>query len=78
MIFLKFLDDYQRNEDSKNENFSLFSQRLNERRQMTFDDLSINPFIRFRETIELLENQIRQAAKQANPSFSKFLKKIFE
>jgi hypothetical protein len=78
MIFLKFLDDYQRNEDSKNENFSLFSQRLNERRQMTFDDLSINPFIRFRETIELLENQIRQASKQANPSFSKFLKKIFE
>jgi len=78
MIFLKFLDDYQRNDDSKNENFALFSQRLNERRQMTLDNLLINPFIRFRQTIDLLDNQIKQASKQTNPLFSKFLKRIFE
>jgi hypothetical protein len=73
MIFLKFLDDYQRNED-----FSLFSQRLNERRQMTSDDLSINPLVRFRQTVDVLEKQIKQIAKPTNPSLSKFLKKIFE
>ncbi len=78
MIFLKFLDDYQRNDDSKNENFSLFSQRLNERRQMTSDDLSVNQVTRFRQTFDLLEKQIKQASRQTNPSFSKFLKKIFE
>jgi hypothetical protein len=70
MIFLKFLDDYQRNES-----FLLFYQRSNERRQMTSDDLSINPLIRFRQTFDLLE---KQSSKETNPSFSKFLKKIFE
>jgi hypothetical protein len=73
MIFLKFLDDYQRNES-----FLLFYQRSNERRQMTSDDLSINPLIRFRQTFDLLEKQIKQSSKETNPSFSKFLKKIFE
>ena len=73
MIFLKFLDDYQRNED-----FSLFSQRLNERRQMTLDDLSINPLVRFRQTVDVLEKQIKEVSKPTNPSLSKFLKKIFE
>jgi hypothetical protein len=75
MIFLKFLDDYQRNEDNKNE---IFTQRLNERRQMTSEDLAIDPLIRFRETIDLLENQMKQASKLTNPSFSKILKKFFE
>ncbi|CAF0751177.1 unnamed protein product [Adineta steineri] len=74
MLFLKFLDDYQRKEDL----FSLFTQRLNERRQMTIDDLSINQLVRFRQTFDLLEKQIKLTPKQTNPSFSKFLKKIFE
>jgi hypothetical protein len=78
MIFLKFLDDYQRPEDETKKAFSLFSQRLNERRQMTVDDLSINQVIRFRQTFDLLEKQTKQISKQTNPSFSKFLKKIFE
>jgi hypothetical protein len=78
MIFLKFLDDYQRPEDETKKVFSLFSQRLNERRQMTVDDLSINQVIRFRQTFDLLEKQIKQSSKETNPSFSKFLKKIFE
>jgi hypothetical protein len=78
MMFLQFLDNYQRNEDNKNEIYSLFTQRLNERRQMTSDDLSINQVTRFRQTFDLLEKQIKQASRQTNPSFSKFLKKIFE
>ncbi|CAF2986287.1 unnamed protein product [Rotaria sp. Silwood2] len=78
MIFLKFLDDYQRTDDSNTESFSLFSQRLNERRQMTFDDLSINPLMRFQQTFDLLVKQINQVSKQTNPSISKYLKKIFE
>jgi len=73
MMFLQFLDNYQQNEI-----FSLFTQRLNERRQMTPDDLSINQVTRFRQTFDLLEKQIKQASRQTNPSFSKFLKKIFE
>ncbi len=78
MMFLQFLDNYQRNEDNKNEIYSLFTQRLNERRQMTSDDLSVNQVTRFRQTFDLLEKQIKQASRQTNPSFSKFLKKIFE
>jgi len=76
MIFLKFLDDYQRNDSTKTEMFSLFYQRLNERRQMTHDDLTINPLVRFRQTIDLLETQIKQTSKQTNSSFSKFVKTI--
>ena len=76
MIFLKFLDDYQRHEEDKKEMFSLFTQRLKERRQMTSDDLSINQVIRFRQTFDLLEKQIKHASRQTNPSFSKFLKKF--
>lgn len=78
MIFLKFLDDYQGNDKEKTEIFSLFSQRLNERRQMTNEDLLINPFIRYRQIIDLLDNQIKQASKQTNPLLSKFIKKLFE
>lgn len=74
MIFLKFLDDYQRNDTNKIEMFSLFYQRLDERRQMTSDDLTIHPLIRFRQTIDLLENQIKQTSKQTNSSLSKFVK----
>ena len=73
MIFLKFLDDYQ-----QKEGFSLFSQRLNERRQMKYEDLLISPLVRFRQTCDLLEKQIKLASKPLNPPFSKFLKKIFE
>ncbi|UJR28462.1 hypothetical protein I4U23_009702 [Adineta vaga] len=75
MLFFKFLDDYQRTDDKI---FSLFTQRLNERRQMTLDDLSINPLNRFRQTFDLLEKQMKLTSKSTNPSFSKFLKKIFE
>jgi hypothetical protein len=78
MIFMKFLDDYQRNDEDKNEYFSLFSQRLNERHQRTAEELTIHPLIRFRQTIDVLDHQIKQASKQTNPSLSKFLKKIFE
>jgi hypothetical protein len=74
MIFLKFLDDYQQNDEI----FSLFSQRLNERRQMTSDDLLINPYIRFQQTIDVIDNQIKQASSHRRPSLSKFLKQIFE
>ncbi|CAF3541814.1 unnamed protein product [Rotaria sp. Silwood1] len=78
MIFLKFLDDYQQNDGNNKEFFLLFTQRLKERRQMTSDDQSINPLIRFQQTFDLLAKQIDQVSKQANPSFSKYLKKIFE
>ena len=82
MIFLKFLDDYQRDDDENQiEIFPLFAQRLNERRQRRSNDSSttnIPPFHRFRRTIDLLENQMKQTSKQSNSSFSKFLKNIFE
>jgi hypothetical protein len=76
MIFLKFLDDYQRIDNNSRQSFSLFSQRLNERRRMTIDELSINPVIRFRRTFDLLEKQINQSSKSTNPIFSKIAKKF--
>ena len=42
MMFAKFLDDYQRNDNMNNEQFTLFTQRLTERRQMTFDEIYYN------------------------------------
>ncbi|CAF0840787.1 unnamed protein product [Adineta ricciae] len=78
MIFLKFLDDYERIDDSPKQSFSLFTQRLKERRAMTMDTLSINPVARYRQTFDLLEKQINQAAKSANPFLSKLVKKFFE
>lgn len=78
MIFLKFLDDYQHNDDNNIGLFPLFSQRLNERRQMTLDDLSISPLVRFQQMFDSLSRHIKQASKQTNPSFSKYLKKIIE
>lgn len=75
MLFLKFLDDYhQPNEHT----FSLFTQRLNERRQMSLDDLAIEPSVRFRQTFDLLEKQMKLAAKSTALTFSRFLKRIFE
>ncbi len=73
MIFLKFLDDYQRIDQP----FSLFIQRLDERRQMTLDELSQNPVLRFRQTFDLLEKQIKHSSKSSNPIFSKLVKKFF-
>ena len=78
MIFLKFLDDYQRDDENNIEMFPLFNQRINERRQRMSKDSAIPPFQRFRRTIDLLENQMKQTSKQGNSSFSKFLKNIFE
>ncbi|CAF1042710.1 unnamed protein product [Adineta steineri] len=78
MIFLKFLDDYQRPDNNSKQLFLLFSQRLNERRRMTIDELSINPLIRFRQTFDLLEKHINQASKSTNPFFTKLVKKLFE
>lgn len=78
MIFLKFLDDYQRDDEHNIEMFPLFNQRIHERRQRMSKDSTIPPFQRFRRTIDLLENQMKQTAKQGNSSFSKFLKNIFE
>jgi hypothetical protein len=75
---MKFLDDYQCNDDDRNEFFTLFSQRLNERRQRTPEDLTLNPLIRFRQTIDVLDYHIKQVSKQANPTVSKFFKKLFE
>ncbi|CAF1092203.1 unnamed protein product [Adineta ricciae] len=75
MLFMKFLDDYQRNSENT---FSLFIHRLNERRQRSNEDLTINPLIRFRQTFDLLEKQMKLSTKPTSPSFSKFLKKIFE
>jgi len=71
---LKFLDDYQRPEQP----FSLFTQRIQERRRMTFDDLSINPVIRFRQTFDLLEKQMKISSKSTTtPIFSRLVKKLF-
>jgi hypothetical protein len=78
MIFLKFLDDYQRIDNNSKQPFSLFTQRLNERRRMTIDQLSINPVIRFRQTFDLLEKQIKHSSKSTNPIISKLVKKFFE
>jgi hypothetical protein len=75
MTFLKFLDDYQRPEHS----FSLFTQRINERRRMTMDELSINPVVRFRQTFDLLERQLkRSSSRSTNQILSKIVKKFFE
>lgn len=73
MTFLKFLDDYQRNDNK----FSLFTQRLNERRRMTMEELSNNPVIRFRQTFDLLKKQTKQSPSITNPILSKIMKKIF-
>lgn len=78
MIFLKFLDDYERVDNNSRQSFSLFSQRLSERRRMTMDELSINPVVRFRRTFDLLEKQINLSTKSVNPVFSKFVKKLFQ
>ena len=79
MIFMKFLDDYQRNDDNNSSQMlSIFCQRLKERRRMTRDELSINPVIRFRQTFDLLEKQIKQTSRSINPTLSKFMKKLFE
>ena len=75
MLFLKFLDDYQQPNE---QTFSLFTQRLNERRQMSLDDLAIELSARFRQTFDLLEKQMKLTAKSAAPTFSRFLKRIFE
>jgi hypothetical protein len=74
MIFLKFLDDYQRIDHP----FSLFTQRINERRNMKIDELTINPVIRFRETFDLLEKQIKHSSPKINTTISKIIKKIFQ
>lgn len=81
MIFLKFLDDYQRPEHP----FTLFTQRLNERRRMTLEEQAINPLIRFRQTFDLLEKQMKSSAKAAAAAtttsstqlFSKLMHKLF-
>lgn len=78
MIFLKFLDDYQRADNNSEQIFSLFSQRMNERRRMTSDELSINPVLRFRRTFDLLEKRVKQASKSTNPLLSKLVRKFFE
>jgi hypothetical protein len=78
MIFLKFLDDYQRIDNNLKQPFSLFNQRLNERRRMTMDELAINPVIRFRQTFDLLEKQIKPLSKITNPIMSKIVKKFFQ
>jgi UDP-N-acetylmuramyl pentapeptide phosphotransferase/UDP-N-acetylglucosamine-1-phosphate transferase len=73
MIFLKFLDDYQRIDQP----FSLFTQRINERRRMTLDQMAQNPVLRFRQTFDLLEKQIKHSSKFSNAIFSKIVKKLF-
>ncbi|CAF2559780.1 unnamed protein product [Rotaria sp. Silwood2] len=78
MIFLKFLDDYQRVDNNSVQSFSLFSQRLNERRRMTYDELLINPVVRFRQTFDLLEKQMKNSSKSTNPLITKIVKKLFE
>ncbi|CAF1005888.1 unnamed protein product [Rotaria sordida] len=78
MIFLKFLDDYQRIDNNSVQSFSLFSQRLNERRRMTNDELLINPVVRFRRTFDLLEKQMKNSSKSTNSSITKIVKKFFE
>lgn len=78
MIFLKFLDDYQRDDNNSEQMFSLFSQRLNERRRMTLEELLINPVVRFRQTFDLLEKQMKLSSKPTNPIISKLVKKLFE
>ncbi|CAF5176380.1 unnamed protein product, partial [Rotaria magnacalcarata] len=77
MIFLKFLDDYQRSDDNSEKIFSLFSQRLNERSRMSNDELLINPVLRFRQTFDLLEKQMKVSSKSANPIISKLFKRFF-
>ena len=76
---MKFLDDYQRTDSSTAQtSLPIFSQRVDERRRMTFDELSINPLLRFRQTFDLLEKQMKQSSRPSNPLFSKFVKRIFE
>ena len=73
MIFLKFLDDYQRIDQP----FSLFTQRIDERRRFTMEQLKQNPVIRFRQTFDLLEKQIKHSSRSSGAIFSKIVKKIF-
>ena len=70
---MKFLDDYQHLDHP----FSLFIQRLNERRRMTRDQLSQNPVVRFRQTFDLLEKQLKHSSKNSLSIFSKLMKKFF-
>lgn len=78
MIFLKFLDDYERADDTSKQAFALFTQRVDERRRMTMDELAVNPVVRFRQLFDLLEKQISQASKSGTPLISKLVKKLFE
>jgi hypothetical protein len=68
MIFLTFLDDYQ-----PVDNGNLFTQRLNERRRMSPDDLSVQSVKRFRQTYDMLEKQL----KQTDSFMSKWMKHMF-
>ena len=77
MIFLKFLDDYQRKDDKSNKLFSIFAQRLKERRRIGVDELCIEPVTRFRQTFDLLEKQFKQSSRTTNPIFSKLMKTFF-
>ena len=77
MIFLKFLDDYQRTDNNFEQSFSLFSQRLNERRRITTVELSIDPVTRFRQTFDLLEKEITRSSKSIHSLASKIVKKLF-
>lgn len=70
---MKFLDDYQHIDHP----FSLFTQRLNERRRMTREELGQNPVLRFRETFDELEKQMKHSSKFSMSIFSKLIKKFF-
>ena len=77
MIFIKFLDDYQYVDNDCDRTFSLFSQRLKERRRMTEDELMMEPVKRFQQTYDLLERRFKHSSKSTNPIVSKIMKKIF-
>ena len=70
---MKFLDDYQHADHP----FTLFTQRLNERRRLTREELSQNPVLRFRDTFDQLEKQIKHSSKFSMSIFSKLIKKLF-
>ena len=72
-MFLKFLDDYHQCDQME-----LFSQRLNERRQINGESDSIDLTNRFRRTFDLLEKQFKDSAKSNKYSFSKLMKKLLD
>lgn len=78
MIFLKFLDDYQRKDENSREIFSIFAQRLKERRRIGLDELSIDPVLRFRQTFDQLEKQMKQTNRNSTPTFTKMVKNFFK